>query len=152
MARELFGSALATGFEWLTDRSILDGFSVEIGIKTITSLARPRDRDDADGDHAPGLLNPGDLCRGVAPAAPDPIQEHLLALMLARARFASFPLIQAIDFVGEPVGIRTRDLPIKSCVVFLIYQWPVCSESRYEPMGADGDGKGLQPGERRHAG
>lgn len=38
IARELFGDALVTGYEWPTERSVLDGFPEEMPIKSITGL------------------------------------------------------------------------------------------------------------------
>jgi hypothetical protein len=38
IARELFGTAMIGDFAWPPDRSILDGFPADAGIKTITSL------------------------------------------------------------------------------------------------------------------
>lgn len=38
IARELFGQDVITGYEWPTDKSIVDGFPVEMGIKDITAL------------------------------------------------------------------------------------------------------------------
>jgi ABC-type lipoprotein export system ATPase subunit len=38
VARELFGAAMVDGFEWSTDRSILDGFPAGMSIKEITAL------------------------------------------------------------------------------------------------------------------
>lgn len=38
VARELFGAHIASGFDWPTDKSILDGFPVGMGIKEIVEL------------------------------------------------------------------------------------------------------------------
>jgi hypothetical protein len=38
VARELFGPAVTTGFEWPTDKSVLDGFPEDMGIKPIAGL------------------------------------------------------------------------------------------------------------------
>lgn len=38
IARELFGPAVCTGFDWPVDRSLLDGFPATMGIKEITAL------------------------------------------------------------------------------------------------------------------
>lgn len=38
IARELFGATVCTGFDWPSDRSLLDGFPTEQGIKDITAL------------------------------------------------------------------------------------------------------------------
>jgi ABC-type ATPase involved in cell division/GNAT superfamily N-acetyltransferase len=38
VAREVFGAAVIAGFEWASDRSILDGFPAKAGIRRITSL------------------------------------------------------------------------------------------------------------------
>ncbi len=38
IARELFGSAVCTGFDWPSDRSILDGFPADVSIKEITTV------------------------------------------------------------------------------------------------------------------
>jgi ABC-type lipoprotein export system ATPase subunit/GNAT superfamily N-acetyltransferase len=38
VAQEIFGDNLITGFDWPTDRSILDGFPEQVGIKTVTGL------------------------------------------------------------------------------------------------------------------
>lgn len=38
VARELFGDALCTGFDWPADRSLLDGFPASLSIKDVTAL------------------------------------------------------------------------------------------------------------------
>jgi hypothetical protein len=38
IARELFGSAVVTSFDWPSDRSMLDGFPIDAGIKSVANL------------------------------------------------------------------------------------------------------------------
>lgn len=38
IAREVFGAAVVTGFEWPTDRSVVDGFPTAMSIKEVTTL------------------------------------------------------------------------------------------------------------------
>ncbi len=38
LARELFGSAIVSGYDWPPDRSLVDGFPASLGIKEITGL------------------------------------------------------------------------------------------------------------------
>jgi hypothetical protein len=71
LARELFGSALVSGYDWPSDKSVVDGFPSAMGIKDITGLLSSVGFSSPPAWLRPyGVLSTGQQFRGFNDAQP----------------------------------------------------------------------------------